>query len=469
MNNQRTTVGKALDINLDPLIYGTFAEIGAGQEVARYFFQAGKASQTIAKTISAYDMIYSDEIYGKEESGRYVCESRLIKMLDKEYSLLQRRLKGTRGAETCFFAFANTVATGDNKKRPTHGWMGIRFEPNPGAQPSDIVLHVRLLDRHRLQQQEALGVLGVNLVSAAFRRTQSIEGLISALVENLKMGQVAIDMIRVSGSGLAHLSNHLLNLELVKHGLAEVILFGPDESILSLGDTLYQQPLIIERGDFNPITTTHLELISRAADKFKHDFAAKIKNKSPLFLFELTMKSLKDETKGKLDSSDFLQRVRALAQTGASILVSNFELFYQLKQHLRMSTEAPIALVLSTKRLERIFEPTHYTDLSGGLLEGLGKLLDPDTCLYVYPHKTKDRCQSLSAFFPEQSLLPIFQYFKSQNWITELSGCDDIAEYIHSDAVRKMIQEKNSNWETFVPEKVATLIKKDGLFGYRNS
>lgn len=221
------TTGKALKINRDLSRYGAFAEIGAGQEVARHFFQAGKASQTIAKTISAYDMIVSDDIYGKEESGRYVCESRVAKMLTHEYDLLVDRLSETRGAHSRFFTFANTVATASsNSNKQSHGWMGVRFQSEPGGPCNDIILHVRMLDRHRLQQQEALGVLGVNLLDCAFYHLHS-DDFISHLVSGLKQGQVVIDVIKFSGPDTAHFDVRLMNLQLVHRGLADAILFSP--------------------------------------------------------------------------------------------------------------------------------------------------------------------------------------------------------------------------------------------------
>lgn len=461
----RTTLGKALEINRDPSIYGTFAEIGAGQEVARFFFQAGQASQTVAKTISAYDMIYSDEIYGKEASGRYVCESRLLKMLEKEYGLLHRRLDPTRGPSTTFFALANTVATGDQTKRYCHGWMGIRFQKKAQGECNDIVLHVRMLDRHRLQQQETMGVLGVNLVSAAFRASDDPHLLIPALIENIKDGQLAIDMIRCQGPDLKHLNNHLLNLELVRRGLADAVLFGPDESILSLGDSIYQKPLLVQRGNFRPVTVTHLDLLQKGFAHFQREFAG---SKAPVALFEITMQSLKvnADNSQQIDERDFLDRVRTLARTGHHVLVSNFFLFYQLKQFLRRSTEAPIGLIVPANHLDRLFDPTHYEDLDGGLLEGLGKLLDDQTRLFVYPHKTRDLCTTAQSFFPQKTLLPIYQYFRNQNWITDLAGCDDIEEFIHSDQARREIANRNPHWESIVPKDVVPLIKAEGLFGY---
>ena len=206
MSTTQSTTQKALDINLDLSRYGSFAEIGAGQEVAHQFFQAGKASQTIALTISAYDMTFSDIIYGKEKSGRYVCESRVRKMLDREYEKLVERLGTTRGKSTSFFAFADTVATGSEGKKNSHGWMGLKFQHKPGAQASEVVLHMRLLDRHRLQQQETLSILGVNLLHSSFYKTAHPLEFIEGLFDKIKNGAIAVDAIHFSGEAFKSLT-----------------------------------------------------------------------------------------------------------------------------------------------------------------------------------------------------------------------------------------------------------------------
>ena len=431
MKETRTVLNKALEINLNPQIYGAFAEIGAGQEVARFFFQAGKASQTIAKTISAYDMVYSDEIYGKESSGRYVCESRLRKMLDKEFSLLHRRLSATRGANTCFFAFANTVATGDQKKKFSHGWMGIRFQTTPDGEPNDIVMHIRLLDKYRLQQQETLGVLGVNLVHAAFSSLKNSADILTSLVENIKADQVVIDCIRFTGPDLSHINNHLVNLELVRRGLAEAILFSPQQDILSISDDIYQKSLVIQRGTYRPVTTTHIDVLEKGIAQFKKDVPAEKNN--TLVMFELTMHNLSQD--GNIHEKDFLDRVSSLCSLGHHVLVSNFFLYYRLKRFLRFYTQKPITLIIGASHLDGLFTESHYADLEGGILEGLGKLLDHSTSLYVYPHKTPLSCATAKIFTPASHLVPLYQYFLQQKKIVDISGCDEIDEYLHSEDV----------------------------------
>lgn len=464
MSEIKTTLGRALEVNLNPQIYGTFAEIGAGQEVARFFFQAGKASQTIAKTISAYDMIYSDEIYGKESSGRYVCESRIFKMLDKEFNLLNKRLAPSRGKNTCFFAFADTVATGDQKKKFTHGWLGLRFQLKPSGPPNDILLHVRMLDKYRLQQQETLGVLGVNLVYTAFTGLKDPHAVVDSLVANIKEGQVAIDLIRCSGPDLSHINNQLLNLELVRKGLADAILFGEKNSILTISDELFQKSVLIQRGIYHPVTNTHLDVLEKGTAQFKKEFP---EEKKPLRLFEMSMKNLMQD--GYLQEKDFLDRVSALTDLGFQVMVSNFHLFYKLKNFLRQYTQKPLTLIMSAAHLEKLFDPQYYENLEGGLLEGLGKLLDQNNRVYVYPHKTDKSCMTSASFFPEKKWLPIYQYFKNEKEITDISGCDQTSEYLHSDFVRELIEKKDPRWESMVPAIVRDSIKKRNLYNIGTS
>jgi hypothetical protein len=461
MRASQTTLEKASILNQDDQIYGTFAEIGAGQEVARFFFQAGHASHTIAKTISAYDMIYSDEIYGKETTGRYVCESRLKKMLDKEFSLLQKRLNSTRGEKTTFFAYANTVATGDQQKRYSHGWMGVRFQKTIRGPSNDIVVHVRLLDKSRLQQQEVLGILGVNLVDIAFHGIDNPEELITRLVENIKSHQVSVDLIRFTGPDVAHINNQLMNLELVRKGLADAVLFGPNEDILSISDEIYGKALILQRGTFRPVTNTHLDVLTKGCYQFEQDFPED--SKKSLVLFELTMNSL--QTDGNINEKDFLDRVKSLCALGGHVLVSNFFLFYKLKRFLRQYTNKPLITIAGASQLPRLFDESHYKDLEGGILEGMGRFLDNQTRLYIYPHKREDACTTAKSFFPQGNVGLIYKYFLDQGLIADITGCENIEEYVHSDQIREWIEDKNPKWEKCVPNKIRDLIKNERLFG----
>lgn len=460
-----STLNKARRINLNNSIYGTFAEIGAGQEVARHFFLAGKASQTVAKTISAYDMTFSDEIYGREKNGRYVCQSRLEKMLDHEFSLVMERLNKKRGKDTCFFAFANTVATGSaNDKKYCHGWMGLRFQKTPQGGFNDIVLHVRMQDRHRLQQQKALGILGVNLLDAAFYHAESSRDLIDCLVDNLKEGQIIIDVIQFAGADLKHLNPHLTNLELVQRGLAEAVLFGPKKEILHMPDAVYKKAVLLQRGSYRPVTKTHLDVLRKGLEHFKKDFS--LQDPQCLAIMEITTRNLL-HTDGSVDTKDFLDRIETLCGLGLHVLVSNFFYFYSLKTFFRQYTQEPMAIVLGASHLERVFDEERYKDLSGGILEGLGKLLDQNTKLYVYPHKTDLICMTAKSFFPSPQLKHIYAHFRERGQICDIAGCDETEIYTHSDQVHEMIVKKNPQWETLVPTGVRDLIRAKNLFDYK--
>lgn len=450
---------KALQINLDDAIYGTFAEIGAGQEVARHFFQAGRASHTIAKTISAYDMTFSDAIYGKE--SRYVCEPRVQKMLDYEFSLIQERLSTQRGATSQFFAFADTVASGD---KGSHGWLGVRFQTKPGGAPNDIILHVRMLDRFRLQQQEALGIIGVNLIHMAFFPPDSVKERISMLLESLSTKRVEINLIRAKGPDLSHIDNRLLNLELVKQGFTEAVLFGPSSEVVYAAEDLYKKPVLIQRGTFRPITRSNMEIIQKVKEQFsKHPM---VNGAAPKVLFEITMNSLSNPG-GQTDDDDFLNRVDTLAALGQEVLLSNFSLFYQMKSYLRQNTTEAIGVVVGAPLLEKMFEAEFYKGMPGGILEGMSRLFDEKTKVFVFPQKDSKTCSTAKTYNPPPALTHLYHHFLSNDWITDVLDCDSVDTTIHSADVRKMLETGDPKWKTLVPEKVRQLIEDRQLFGYR--
>lgn len=458
--NNNSTINKALDINLDSGIYGAFAEIGAGQEVARFFFVAGKASQTIAKTISAYDMIVSDDIYGKESTGRYVCESRVHKMLDHEYDLLVSRLSKTRGDTTRFFTFADTVATAAPESgKQSHGWLGVRFQHAPQSPCSEVILHVRMKDNYRLLQQEALGILGVNLIHTVFFHLKDKTKFISHLVEDLREGQIVIDVIKTKGPAFDGYDDRLLNLELVRKGLAEAILFSPQGEILNIGDAVYKKSLLIQRGTFRPVTITHLDVQKKGLAHMQSDLKAMGHDaNSVLPMMELTMHNL--QTDGHINEKDFLTRIETLCALGQHVLISHFFLFYGLKRFLRRYNTEFMALVVGANHLHKLFNEEYYAKLEGGLLEGLGKLLDKDTRLYIYPHKTAQVCLTTKAYFPPPHLSSIYRYFIENKQIVDISGCDEASEYYLAQDVMKLIQAKDPSWEKLVPPSARELIKK---------
>ncbi len=461
-NINQTPAAKALQVNLDLARYGAFAEIGAGQEVARHFFQAGRASQTIAKTISAYDMIYSDEIYGKEKNGRYVCESRLNKMLDKEYNLLLRRLDTHRGAKTCFFAFANTVATGTAESPRCHGWMGIRFQNEVQGPANDVILHIRMTDRHRLQQQETLGLLGVNLVHSAFYHSKDMNEFITRLVDNIKAGQLMIDTIKFTGPHFKNFDTKIANLELVNRGLSEAALFSPQMEVVTIGDLVYGKAVILQRGNFCPVTNTHIDVLEKGLQQFKAQLKAN-HEKTPEVLPLMEISAHKE----KMDTNDYLKRIESLSSLGFYTMISKFNLFYELKSFFRKYTQNEFAILMSALHLGKIMDPSHYNHLEGGIFEGLGKLFDQKTSLYIYPHKTDKTCMTAKTFAPTNQVESLYKYFFKHNQIRDISGCDETGVYHHSNDIQKLIKKKDNLWEKLVPLEIKKKIIAEKIFGYR--
>src|ERR1019366_1470746 len=363
------TEQKALAINLDAGRFGTFAEIGAGQEVVRWFFHAGHASATVAKSISAYDTAVSDEIYGK--AGHYVSRERLESMLRYEYNLLLRRLDATRGEKTAFFVFADTVATRTRTDSPGgHGWLGVRFQAAPRAEPSEIILHVQLLDNVTVAKQEALGTLGVNMIHVAFFLSEQPRELIGALVEGLRRSQVEVDMIRLSGPAFAGVDNRLMSLQLVEQGLTDATMFTAGGEVVQPAEVLYNKPVMIERGSFRPVTNVTLEMLDRAVRQLQQDCPPA---QDLVAIMEMTLNNLMSEQ--AIDHQDFLARVDILGALGKIVMISNYTRFDKVTSYLRHYTQNWIGMAMGVPTLREVFEEKYYTEMEGGILEGLGRLL----------------------------------------------------------------------------------------------
>ncbi|MBT5749902.1 MAG: TonB-dependent receptor, partial [Flavobacteriales bacterium] len=269
---------KALAINLDDSIYGSFVEIGAGQEVVRNFFRVGSASSTIAKTMSAYDKDFSDAIYEREPDGRYVCKSRLEKMLQKEYSLLEERLNRDNYNNTCYFAFADTIATINySKTTKGHGWMGLRFQLTPDQKPNDFIIHVLLNDAEAQLQQATVGIIGTNMLHACFNETDPKE-ILKQLYDNLSKDKVQIDMIEVLGPAFDHVDNRLLSLTLVKERMTNAVIFTPDGMNQQPSDILHKKNIVTIRGSFRPVTKVNIDMLERGLQEFKKNSKVKEEN-----------------------------------------------------------------------------------------------------------------------------------------------------------------------------------------------
>ncbi len=453
---------KALELNLDPAIYGTFAEIGAGQEVARIFFKVGAAAGTIAKTMSAYDKVYSDEIYGREPSGRYVCESRIHKMLDHEYALLEERLQSQKPG-TNFFAFADTIAAIDfNRTVKGHGWVGMRFQLRPEAQPNDIILHVRMLDRDSQQQASAIGVLGVNLLYACYRMYDDPEGLVKSLNDGIS-DRIIIDYISIEGPDFSTVDNRYLTLLLVQYGLTEVAMFGPDGSSIHGSEFLYKKSLMVARGHYRPPTLVSLDVLKSSFEQFREE--EEVVSDRAHIMAELTLDNLKVD--GVIRKDDFMERARALGALGQSVIVSNCSNHQKLINYLSEFKIQKLGLVIGARELLEIINEKYYENRDGRLLVAFGELFTRNIKIYVYPVLTSDKTLMTGSSLPvPDGIKFLYQYLLDSQHIVEVNNYNEDLLHIFPQSVLTMIQNGEEGWEKFVASSLAEMIKEQGMFGW---
>jgi hypothetical protein len=484
-----STNHKALTINLDAEKYGTFAEIGAGQEVARHLFQAGGAAGTVAKSISAYDMKFSDEIYGK--TVRYVSRERLGLMLDREFNLLLERLKEVRGHRTDFFVFADTVAAksfrGTNE---AHGWMGVRFQAEFNSPPSDVILHVRMLDKENVLQQEALGIIGVNLVYGAFYYLNDQDRFIVSLADNLGVDRIEVDMINFSGPLFANVDNRLMSLKLVEYGLTNAVMFSPKGEVLQPSEVLHKKAILVERGSFRPVTLVNEDMMRCALAQFLQEPA--LKEADVVVLMEITMHNLL--ASGNIDHKDFLDRVDTLAATGNNVLISNYLEFYRLTSYFRRYTKQMVGVAMGINNLLDVFNEKYYENLDGGILESFGRLFKNLIKLYIYPMRKSayDRYRMANPTERPTPLLGtslhplatdvwinainlqvqlhlrnLYAHLLENHYIAPIVGYEASIMDIFSQDVLDQIRSGEPGWEQMVPEKAAAIIKERHLFGLK--
>lgn len=459
------TLQKALRINLDPRWYGTIAEIGAGQEVARWFFRAGGAAGTVAKSISAYDMAVSDAVYGK--SDRYVSMGRLQAMLDHEFQLNLERLDDTRGDENAFFAFADTVVArsyqGGNE---CHGWMGVKFQSHQHDEPSQIVLHVRMLDAEAALQQEALGVVGVNLLHGAFFHHHEPDALVESLLDRLTTGRIEIDMIQLDGIEFRSVDNRLMALKLVQVGLSGAAMFGPDGQVLQPSEVLRKKAILVERGSFRPPTVVNIDMLESAHAKFTAD--PQVADREVLVLTELTMANLLAGA-GKVDRRDFLARADLLAACGMTVLISDYVAFHRLAAYLAWRTDGRIGMVMGVPSLIDQFDEATHADLPGGILESFGRLFKNSLRLFVYPMLRDGQVTTIRNLEVGSELQPLYDYLAHRGSFVDLDNYKPDYLPILSRDVLARIAGGDPVWESMVPDAVGELIKKRGFFGYDRS
>jgi hypothetical protein len=468
LHEKPDTHHKALRVNLDRRRYGTFAEIGAGQEVVRWFFRVGGASGTIAKSISAYDMAVSDAIYG--ECDRYVSRSRLESMLNHEYQLNLDRLTESRGDSTAFFAFADTVSARNfSGTNDCHGWIGVRFQVYPRDEASQIILHVRMLDKDVVQQQEALGIVGVNLVYGAFFLHHEPDELLESLQDDLVPGRIEIDMIEFSGIGFRQIYNRLASLKLVQLGLSDAAMFdAATGKVLQPSEVFRKKSVLVERGSFRPVTHVNLDILRAAKEKFSASLPEEERD-SIVQVAEITMKNLLANE--KVDHKDFLSRADMLAACGMTVLISDYFEYYRLAAFLNQHTKKRIAITLGAVSLKDLFDPKYYTHLDGGILESFGRLFKNDLKIYVYPYLNPQtqRIETVENVVIQAEQYNLFTYLLEHDHLVHLDNYTPEYLGIFSRSVLKAIESGDASWEKAVPTQVAQIIKQRQLFGYHRS
>ena len=467
-NKDLGTKQKALAINLDPQIYGSFAEIGAGQDVAANFFKAGGSSGTIAKTMSAYDMAFSDAIYGTQKDRRYVSEARLTAMLEKEYGLLIERLAEKRGDKTTFFAFSDTIsALNYHKTNEGHGWMGVRFQLEPNGEFNDVVIHVKLLDNDNVLQQNSVGILGVNLIYACFYYRTIPSIFLLSLMDNLSKDAIQIDMIRFEGPDFCKVDNRLMSLHLVKYGFSDAALFGPDGKNMQPSEVLYKKHIVVIRGRFRPVINVHLDMLNTGVKQFMQE--PDVDKDHVVVVTELTLQALKErdaDPTAEIDEKDFLDRVDILCALGQTVLISDFHEYYKLVAYLSKITKLKMGVVLGYPNLEYIFSEEHYQDLSGGILESFATLFSRNVKLFIYPTLRNGVIYNCLRFNLPSHLVDLYRYLIANNKIEDIRHYKESNLQIQTDKVLQMIKHCTEGWEDYVPAEVAAMIKERRLFGF---
>lgn len=455
---------KALRINLNPDIYGTFAEIGAGQETARHFFRSGGASGTIAKAMSAYDKSFSDAVYGKEQDGRYVTQARLKRMLDHEMNLMVQRIDREEHPDRLFFTYANTVATIDFSKRyKGHGWVGIRFQLDPKQTEFDeIILHVRFKQNEARLQQETLGTVGVNLIYGAYYKYNKPRKLLKYLYDHIDRDTIEVDMINFSGPNFKDVDNRLMSLQLIRNDMTDAVMFGPDGNNLLPAAVLYKKNILALRGSFRPVTKVNMDMFEKSYEIFIRD--PNVEEDNTYVIFEITLSNLR--AAGEIDERDFMDRAELLCSLGHTVMISKFQEYFRLVEYLNNYTKAKIALTMGVNNLIDVFDEKYYRHLSGGILEAFGKLFFKDLIVYLYPMKNTETGQIMTSnnIKVHPRMKELYKFFKYNGKVMDIIDYDPEIMHIFSRDALKKIQNDESGWEEMLPEGIAEMIKENNLF-----
>ena len=463
--SSRSTIEKALRINLDEKKYGTIAEIGAGQEVARQFFQAGAAAGTIAKTISAYDMKFSDSIYGVQEGGRYVSKSRVHAMLDKEFELVVSRVEDSRPKESRFFAYATTVAAKSfNRKNECHAWCGVKIQMYPSAEPSEIILHVRMRDDNAELQQDALGRLGVNFIYAAFYYYENPKLFIDSLADNIWDNRVEIESIEFKGPYFEDMDNRSINLHLIRSWKTRAIMFNPDGTVGIPAEMLYKKNVLTIRGSFRPVTKLNVDMIEQGLKAFKK--LDDVGDKNTVVLAEISLNDMRGNDL-LASEGDIIARVQLLNSLGYSVLISDYTRYFSLRAFFRQYTKMQIGIVLGVINVKQIFDEDSYKGIEGGILEGFGKLFPDKTRLFVYPElNLSGEVSDFTEIKVAEDLRFLYRHLLQNDFIYGIESSDKEFFKIFSRAVLKQMSNGRGKWEQCLPKGVADEIISNKFFGF---
>jgi len=463
--SSRSTNNKALRINLDEKKYGTIAEIGAGQEVARHFFLAGAAAGTVAKTISAYDMQFSDAIYGVEDGGRYVSKNRVIAMLEKEFTLVVNRVSETRSKASRFFAYAATVsAKSYNRENECHAWCGVRIQTYPGAEPTDIIVHVRMHDKSAEQQQETLGVLGVNLIYAAYYYFEDARKIIDSLTDNLSSDRLEIDSIDFHGPYFEDIDNRAINLQLIRSWKTRAIIFRPDGSVVVPANILYKKNVLTIRGSFKPVTNLNVDMIEQGMEAFKK--TQSVTDDNTVVLAEISLNDPKGNDLMQPEE-DLIERVGLLNSLGYSVMISDYTRYFSLRAYFRQYTSMQIGIVLGMINVRQIFDEESYIGVEGGILEGFGKLFPDNTKLFVYPETDANGefCEFTTLKVPDH-LRYLYRHLLENQFVFGISCSDKKLLEEYSREILAQLPNGRGDWEANVPPQIAQQIIEREMFGF---
>lgn len=465
LENRPSIESKALRINLNRFIYGTFAEIGAGQEVARHFFRSGGASGTIAKTISAYDKNFSDNIYGEEDDKRYVTEARLNKMLDHEMGLLEDRIPRNENPNKMFFTYANTVTTIDfAKKFKGHGWMGIRFQADPKQAYSEITLHVRFHQTEARLQQEVLGIIGVNLIYGAFYKNEEPKKLLRYLYDHIDRDAIEIDTINFKGPLFKEVDNRLMSLQLVRNDMTDAVMFNPEGNNILPARELYKKNILTLRGSFRPVTMVNIDMFEKAYDAFIQE--PEVEEEKTVVIFEITLSNLRAQ--GEIDEKDFMDRAKLLCSLGHIVMISNFKEYYKLVDYLSQYTKKQLGLSMGVNNFVEIFDEQYYQDLGGGILEAFGKMFYNNLKVYLYPMRDdKGNIINSTNLKLHPRMKDFYKFFKYNGKVVDIFDFDERYLDIFSRKILQQIRAGESEWEEHLPEGIADLIRENHMFGIK--